>query len=75
MRAYDPGTIERSRKFPTPVGRRARVSANYTRNAGTNTFRQAAHVETPGFLLVDALRFELYERVGDDGNYGYNIYG
>jgi len=57
------------------VGRRARVSADYTRHSGTNAFRQAAHAETPGFLLVDALRFESYERVGGDGGYGYNIYG
>jgi hypothetical protein len=57
------------------IGRRTRISADYTRHAGTGTVRQAAHVETPGFLLTDALRFEGYERLGEGGGYGCNLYG
>lgn len=57
------------------LGHGARVSADYTRHSRTSTFRQAAHVETPGWILVDALRFENYERVGMDGGYGFNVYG
>ncbi len=57
------------------VGERVRFSVDYTRHSGTDTLRQAAHLETPGWVLIDALRFESYQRSGADPGYGLNIYG
>lgn len=57
------------------LGQRARISADYTRHSGMDTFRQAAHLETPGWVIVDALRFENYQRAGADAGYGFNVYG
>ena len=54
---------------------RARISVDYTRHAGVDTFRQAAHLETPAFVIVDAIRFENYQRRGPDPGYGFNLYG
>ncbi len=57
------------------LGRGVRISVDYTRHSGMDTFRQAAHLETPGWVLIDAIRFETYQRRGADPGYGFNLYG
>jgi hypothetical protein len=57
------------------LGKRLRFSADLTRHASVNTFRQAVRLETPGWVWVDALLFENYQRAGTDSGYGFGIHG
>jgi hypothetical protein len=52
-----------------------RFSLDYTRHSESDTFRQAIHVETPGSVVMDAIRFEMYERAGSAGGFGLGLYG
>ena len=57
------------------AGARTRVSVDYTFESGVDTFREAAKVTTPEFGLIDTLRFETYQRSGDQPGYGFSLYG
>ena len=54
---------------------RVRSSADYTRESGVVTLRQAVRVETRQPRLVDRLHFETYQRLGAAPGYGFAVYG
>jgi hypothetical protein len=57
------------------IGRRVAVTADYTFHAGVETLRQAVRIRTPAARVLDAVRFENYERVDVDPAYGFAITG
>lgn len=55
------------------------VSADYTFEAGRDTFREAIRANIPRFHLVDSIRFENYQRLSNYHNsgraYGFALHG
>jgi hypothetical protein len=60
-----------SKKF----GARVAASADYTFQSGTETLRQAVKLDLHETRLIDALRFEDYERVDVHPAYGFALAG
>lgn len=50
-------------------------SADYTFEAGRDTFRQAVKFSIPRFRVFDTMRFENYQQVDPGTNYGFGISG
>lgn len=57
------------------VNKNVTVSADYTFEAGRDTFRQAVKFSIPGFRIFDLMRFENYQRIDPEKDYGFGIYG
>ncbi|MDI1243624.1 MAG: hypothetical protein PSX80_17070 [bacterium] len=51
------------------------VSADYTFEAGRDTFRQGVRFSIPKFKVFDSMRFENYQQVDPNPNYGFAISG
>ena len=56
-------------------GKRAVVSADYTFQAGTETMREAVKVHTKELRVIDAFRFENYQRMDVNPDYGFAVAG
>ena len=57
------------------INKNVSFSADYTFEAGRDTFRQAVKFSVPGFRALDSMRFENYQRVDPDKGYGFAITG
>ena len=57
------------------INKNVSFSADYTFEAGRDTFRQAVKFSVPGFRALDSMRFENYQRVDPDKGYGFAIPG
>jgi len=57
------------------IGQRAAVSADYTFQSGRETLRQAVKLSLPELRVVDAIRFENYQRVDARPDYGFALSG
>jgi hypothetical protein len=55
------------------LSQRLSASADYTKDRGVQTLRQAVRVATPEAGVIDWVRFEQYFRLGSDGAYGFAI--
>jgi hypothetical protein len=55
------------------IGKRARLSADYTFQWGIETLRQSIKVDTKGLRWIDSILFENYERVDVMPDYGFNL--
>jgi hypothetical protein len=55
------------------IGKRAGISADFTRETGRTTWRQAVNVKLREARLVDALTFEVYERTDVDPDQGFAL--
>lgn len=54
---------------------RLTLSADYTFQAGVETLRQAARVAVPEAIVVDSVRFENYQRVDVERDFGFAVQG
>ncbi len=57
------------------LGKRAAVSADYSFHNGVETLREALKLNTPELKLLDALRWENYERLDVNRAYGFALTG
>ena len=57
------------------INKNVSFSADYTFEAGRDTFRQAVKFSVPGFRTLDSMRFENYQRVDPDKGYGFAFSG
>jgi hypothetical protein len=57
------------------LGERAAITADYTSHNGADTLRQAVKIKTPKARVLDAVRFENYERLGQSSAYGFALTG
>lgn len=57
------------------IGKSVSFTADYTFEAGRDTFRQAVKFSIPKFRVFDVMRFENYQRVDPEHEYGFGIYG
>ncbi len=56
-------------------GKNVSITADYTFEAGRDTFHQAVKFSIPKFRVFDVMRFENYQRVDPGSDYGFGIYG
>jgi hypothetical protein len=57
------------------INKNVAFSADYTFEAGRDTFRQAVKFSIPGLRSVDSIRFENYQRVDPEKDYGFAFSG
>ena len=57
------------------INKSVAFSADYTFEAGRDTFRQGVKFSIPRFRAVDSMRFENYQRVDPEKGYGFAISG
>jgi len=57
------------------INKNVAFSADYTFESGRDTFRQAVKFSIPGFRALDSMRFENYQRVDPEKDYGFAFSG
>ena len=57
------------------IGERAWISADYTFQSGTQTWREAFRIRTTELRAIDTFHFELYEGSRIHPGYGFAVYG
>ncbi len=57
------------------IGRRLAISTDYTFQDGRETMREAVRVSTAEMRFLDSVRFENYQRIDVNPDYGFALYG
>lgn len=57
------------------IGKRTVVSGDYTSLSGVASLHQAVQVKIPEAKVIDAIRFENYQRIEKDEGYGFAVQG
>lgn len=57
------------------INKRFAFSADYTFESGAETLREAVRITTKELRIIDSLRFDNYQRLDVQPNFGFNIYG
>ena len=55
------------------LGKRARISTDFTYAPGANTWREAVNLKTPELRVVDTVIFESYQRINRTGDHGFAL--
>jgi hypothetical protein len=55
------------------IGKRATVSGEYASQSGIATLRQAIQLKVPELKVIDAVRFENYQRIEGKKEYGFAV--